>query len=62
MHAVMSSRGPFMVCDTCFGLLNESQLIDPRGRAVDDKISREFCPNCWDVNRPLIDDLDGSFE
>jgi hypothetical protein len=62
MHAVMSSRGPFMVCDGCYRTLLDDALVNARGWAVNDKISDEFCPNCYDVNRPLIDDLAGSSE
>ena len=62
MHAVMSTRGPFMVCDSCFKMLKDTSQLNPRGAAVNDQISEDFCPNCFDLNRPLIDDLAGSTE
>ncbi|HET6465393.1 MAG TPA: hypothetical protein VFH55_07275 [Nitrospiria bacterium] len=62
MHAVMSTRGPFMICDACFSLLRDEKKVDPNGRAVSDSISEEFCLNCFDRNKILIDDLAGSTE
>ena len=62
VHTVMSTRGPFMVCDGCFSHLKEGEMIDARGRAAVDTISEEFCVNCFDRNKVLIDDLAGSTE
>lgn len=62
MHSVMSTRGPFMVCSACYVSLKERVMIDASGRAVSDSISDEFCMNCFDRNKVLIDDLAGSTE
>jgi len=62
VHALMSTRGPFIVCDSCLALLKEENKIDERGRAVSDSVSDEFCVNCYDRNKILIDDLAGSTE
>jgi len=62
MHAVMSTRGPFMVCDACFAMLKDEAKVDERGRAVSDSVADEFCINCYDRNKILIDDLTGSTE
>ena len=62
MHAVMSTRGPFIVCHACYSTLKEDAKLDPRDRAVSDSVSDEFCVNCYDRNKILIDDLAGSTE
>ena len=62
MHQIMSTRGPFMVCDACLSILKDSNLVDKRGRAASDDVSGEFCMNCFDRDRILIDDLAGSTE
>ncbi|MBI3595637.1 MAG: hypothetical protein HY203_00610 [Nitrospirae bacterium] len=62
MHAVMSTRGPFMICDACFSMLRDEAKVDQNGRAVSDSIAEDFCPNCFDRNKILIDDLAGSTE
>jgi len=62
VHAVMSTRGPFMVCDACFSMLRAEGKLDRNGRAVSDAISDDFCVNCYDRNKILIDDLAGSTE
>jgi len=62
MHTVLSSRGHFVVCDTCFAVLKQERLVDEKGKAATDDISVEFCPNCFDRNKVLIDDLAGSTE
>lgn len=58
----MSSRGPFIVCDGCFSELKETAMVDERGRASSDAVSEQFCANCYDRNKVLIDDLAGSSE
>jgi hypothetical protein len=62
MHTIQSTRGPFVVCDACFSVLKQERMVDERGRAIADDISGEFCPNCFDRNKVLIDDLAGSTE
>ena len=62
MHTIGSTRGQFIVCDTCIKILKQEGLVDQRDRAMSDDISAEFCPNCFDHNRVLIDDLAGSTE
>ncbi|MBI3810663.1 MAG: hypothetical protein HY283_00425 [Nitrospirae bacterium] len=62
MHAVMSTRGPFIVCHFCYSQLKDEAKLDPRDRAVSDTVSDEFCVNCYDRNKILIDDLAGSTE
>ena len=42
--------------------LKEAGLLNEKGRAISDDISSEFCPNCFDRNKVLIDDLAGSTE
>ena len=42
--------------------LKEEGKVDPRDRAVLDSVSDEFCVNCYDRNKILIDDLAGSTE
>jgi len=61
-HAVMSTRGPFIVCNACYMQLKEEAKLDPRDRAVSDSVSDDFCVNCYDRNKILIDDLAGSTE
>jgi len=61
-HAVMSTRGPFIVCNSCYTTLKDEAKLDPRDRAVSDSVSDEFCVNCYDRNKILIDDLAGSTE
>jgi len=51
-----------MICDACFSLLRDEAKVDQNGRAVSDSISEEFCLNCFDRNKILIDDLAGSTE
>lgn len=62
LHAVMSTRGPFIVCNACYSTLKDEAKLDPRDRAVSDSVSDEFCVNCYDRNKILIDDLAGSTE
>lgn len=62
MHSVMSTRGPFTLCDACYTTLREGKLVDEYGRTVSDSVSEEFCMNCYDRNKILIDDLAGSME
>ena len=62
MHAVMSTRGPFIICSACYSMLQDEAKVDARGRALSDSVSDEFCVNCYDRNKILIDDLAGSTE
>ena len=59
MHMIASTRGQFMVCSSCMSYLKEEGLVDEKGRPVSDDVSSEFCPNCYDRNKVLIDDLEG---
>jgi hypothetical protein len=43
-------------------MLQAESKVDARGRAASDAISDEFCINCYDRNKILIDDLAGSTE
>ena len=43
-------------------MLKDGGMIDARGRAVADTVSEDFCMNCFDRNKILIDDLAGSTE
>ena len=60
MVSVMSTRGPFMVCDACYSILKEYNILDGKDRTIPDAVSDEFCMNCYDLNKVLIDDLAGS--
>ena len=62
MHTVSSSRGHFLVCDACMTYLKQEGMVNERGRALTDDVSSEFCPDCFDRNKVLIDDLAGSTE
>ena len=62
MQSVMSTRGSFMVCDACYSLLKECDMLDGKHRTISDAVSDEFCMNCYDLNKVLIDDLAGSSE
>jgi hypothetical protein len=56
-------RGPFQVCDACYDIMQAEKLIDERNVAADhEAIFDHCCPNCFDRNRPLIDDMLGSSE
>jgi len=62
MNQVMISRGFLVLCNVCVKTLKEDQRIDPNGRAQDDEVIHELCANCYDYNKPLIDDILGSAE
>jgi hypothetical protein len=63
MRTISLMRGPFQVCDPCFEAIVTEKLIDDRGVASDhDAVFDHVCPNCYDRNRPLIDDMLGSSE
>lgn len=66
MKSVGIARGMLMVCDPCYAHLQEERLIDGMGRisVTDTAISTfdHLCPNCYDNNKPLIDDMIGSSE
>lgn len=62
MYSIMSSRGPFIICSACYAFLKEENQIDDRNRAASDAVAEEFCMNCFDRNKVLIDDLAGSSE
>ena len=54
-----------MVCDPCLGALRHGQFIDGSNTIAPDKAEHvfdEICANCYDYNRPLIDDMLGSSE
>ena len=61
MNLIASTRGHFVVCDDCLKFLKAEGIVDKNGKAEDD-VSSDFCPNCFDRNRILIDDLAGSSE
>lgn len=51
-----------MICDACYTMLKAEAQVDQNDRAVSDSISEDFCLNCFDRNKILIDDLTGSTE
>ena len=54
-----------MVCDHCEHALRQAHFVDERGAIPPDRAERvfdEICANCFDYNRPLIDDMLGSSE
>jgi hypothetical protein len=62
MPTIISTRGQFVICESCYAHLKESDLVDHRGWSKADTVFDEFCMNCYDVNKILIDDLLGSTE
>jgi hypothetical protein len=65
MQGLRIARGLLMVCDPCLGALRHGQFIDGSNTIAPDKAEHvfdEICANCYDYNRPLIDDMLGSSE
>ena len=63
MHTISLMRGPFQLCDPCYETVVAEKLVDARNVASDhDAVFDNVCPNCYDRNRPLIDDMLGSSE
>ena len=63
MHTISLMRGPFQLCDPCYETVVSEKLVDDRNFAADhDALFDHVCPNCYDRNRPLIDDMLGSSE
>lgn len=62
MNQVGISRGFLVLCNACMTLLKEERRVDAKGRAVSDDVIHELCANCYDYNKPLIDDIEGSSE
>jgi hypothetical protein len=63
MRTISLMRGPFQVCDACYAMVLAEKLVDERNVAADhEAIFDHICPNCFDRNRPLIDDMLGSSE
>ena len=63
MHTISLMRGPFQLCDPCYEAILAEKLVDARNVASDhDAVFDHVCPNCYDRNRPLIDDMLGSSE
>jgi len=62
MNQVMISRGFLVMCNVCLNALKEEQKVDSVGRAQSDEVIHELCANCYDFNKPLIDDILGSSE
>jgi len=63
VHTISLMRGPFQLCDSCYDTVVSEQLVDARNVASDhDAVFDNVCPNCYDRNRPLIDDMLGSSE
>ncbi|MBI3809416.1 MAG: hypothetical protein HY284_03025, partial [Nitrospirae bacterium] len=47
----------------CYDTIVSEHLVDARNVASDhDAVFDNVCPNCYDRNRPLIDDMLGSSE
>jgi len=54
-----------MVCNHCETALRQGHFVDERDNIPPDKaelVFDEICANCYDYNRPLIDDMLGSSE
>jgi hypothetical protein len=63
MRTISLMRGPFQVCDHCYDVIVSEKLVDARNVAADhDAVFEHVCPNCYDRNQPLIDDMLGSSE
>jgi len=63
MHTISLMRGPFQLCDPCYEAVVSEKLVDARNFAADhEALFDHICPNCYDRNRPLIDDMLGSSE
>lgn len=63
MHVIRLMRGPFQLCDACYGAVLHDKLIDDQNCAADhEALFDHICPNCYDRNRVLIDDMLGSSE
>ncbi len=62
LKAVMGSRGMFRICDTCYFVLTDAGLITEGDRAFSESVIDGLCANCFDYNKPLIDDILGSSE
>lgn len=62
MNQVLISRGFLVLCDLCLLALKEEHRVDSKGRAQSDEVIHELCVNCFDFNKPLIDDILGSAE
>lgn len=63
VHTISLMRGPFQLCDPCYDTIVSEHLVDARNVASDhDAVFDSVCPNCYDRNRPLIDDMLGSSE
>jgi len=65
MQGLRIARGLLMVCDHCERALRQAHFVDERGAIPPDRAEHvfdEICANCFDYNRPLIDDMLGSSE
>lgn len=63
MHTISLMRGPFQLCDACYESVLADKLVDARNVASDHgAVFDSVCPNCYDRNQPLIDDMLGSSE
>jgi hypothetical protein len=61
MKMLKVSRGSLFICDICYQIIEDSGQIEG-DRASSDKVIDDMCPNCYDNNKPLLDDLLGSEE
>jgi len=65
MHGFRIARGLLMVCPLCERALRQGHFVDQRDTVPPEMAERvfdEICANCFDYNRPLIDDMLGSSE
>jgi hypothetical protein len=65
MHGLRLARGLLMVCPHCETALRQGRFVDTHNAIPPDMAERvfdEICANCFDYNRPLIDDMLGSSE
>jgi len=52
-----------MLCDTCYDQVVADQLPDARNFVSNHELLFDtICLGCTDINRPLIDDMQGSSE
>ncbi len=51
-----------MICEVCYQTMKQGGVVDQHDQAKDHEILSDLCPNCYDHNKVLIDDLLGSSE
>jgi len=54
-----------MVCNHCLTTLQQHHFVEANNTILPERAEQvfdEICANCYDYNRPLIDDMLGSSE